>query len=206
MKTKVDKTHPRIHTKIQCQPTGKAKTKKPKQGGSKSVFYSVRESKGPDYDMQWTLPMPAARITVSVPIRCVPFGDAVLCPEDALRTLRHDSGCDSSVLGVEGVFAVYLNVKSAPLDLCCVAVGAADGCTVPLSSIFYGAIRCGATSFILVHNHPSGHAGASDIDVNLTCNILAACRIMGIELVDHIIVGSGEQYFSFRESHKELRW
>jgi DNA repair protein RadC len=51
------------------------------------------------------------------------------------------------------------------------------------------ALEVGATAFILVHNHPSGDPSPSTADVRMTLEIASAAKLLGIELLDHIIVG-----------------
>lgn len=59
-----------------------------------------------------------------------------------------------------------------------------------------------AASIILVHNHPSGITAPSKSDVNATLDIMAAMKSIGVRLSDHIIIGHGDDYFSFRKSEK----
>jgi len=55
-----------------------------------------------------------------------------------------------------------------------------------------------ASSIILVHNHPSGETEPSVEDINLTNRIVDACKIFGIKVLDHIIIGkNNEDYLSF---------
>jgi DNA repair protein RadC len=59
------------------------------------------------------------------------------------------------------------------------------------------ALEIGASSLILVHNHPSGDVNPSKSDVEMTKLIVAALRPLGIEIHDHIIIGS-KKHFSFK--------
>ena len=59
-----------------------------------------------------------------------------------------------------------------------------------------------AASIILVHNHPSGITAPSKMDINATTDILDAMRLIGVRLSDHIIIGHGDDFFSFRKSEK----
>lgn len=63
--------------------------------------------------------------------------------------------------------------------------------------IFIRLCLCGATSFFLVHNHPSGETIPSKSDISNTQEVKKAGELMGIELLDHIIIG--KDYCSFRE-------
>jgi DNA repair protein RadC len=59
-------------------------------------------------------------------------------------------------------------------------------------------ILSNACAVILVHNHPSGHVRPSEQDIRLTRSLSEVCRILDIQLHDHIIMGNGNHY-SFRE-------
>lgn len=61
-------------------------------------------------------------------------------------------------------------------------------------------ILCGATGFVIVHNHPSGEATASMDDITLTKRVSEAGKMMGILLNDSIIIGNN-RYFSFHEQN-----
>ena len=64
--------------------------------------------------------------------------------------------------------------------------------------VFAGAIADRAAAVILVHNHPSGRLDPTPEDLAVTRRLVEAGRILGIEVLDHVIVG-GTGYFSFRE-------
>jgi DNA repair protein RadC len=64
--------------------------------------------------------------------------------------------------------------------------------------VFKGAILANAASVIVVHNHPSGEALASEADYSVTSKLKEAGRILGIPIEDHVIVGA-DGYFSFRQ-------
>ncbi len=72
-----------------------------------------------------------------------------------------------------------------------VTVGLADRSQLHPREVFRAAIRCdgGCTRIILVHNHPSGDATPSPQDIAITRQLAEAGRIVGIELVDHVILG-----------------
>ena len=70
--------------------------------------------------------------------------------------------------------------------------------------VFRAAVQYGATSVSVCHNHPSGDPEPSSADCTITRQLREAGRVVGIELVDHVILGridrdpSGRGYFSFR--------
>ena len=58
----------------------------------------------------------------------------------------------------------------------------------------------GTTALIVVHNHPSGDPTPSADDARLTLRLCAAADILDVGLLDHLIVGDAERYYSFREA------
>jgi DNA repair protein RadC len=80
-----------------------------------------------------------------------------------------------------------------------VSLGILGASLVHAREIFRLAILQAVSSVILVHNHPSGHPEPSEEDLILTRRITEAGKIIGIEVLDHIIIGS-RLYKSFRET------
>jgi DNA repair protein RadC len=77
-------------------------------------------------------------------------------------------------------------------------IGTLNQSIVHPREVFTGALNDCAASIILVHNHPSGPSDPSQEDIALTKRLLAAGRLMGIDVVDHIIVGK-KDHFSFQK-------
>ena len=74
--------------------------------------------------------------------------------------------------------------------------GTVDETPVYPREIVEKALHCHATGLILAHNHPSGRLKPSPEDISVTKKITAACALVGIRVIDHVIVGM-EGYFSF---------
>jgi DNA repair protein RadC len=85
--------------------------------------------------------------------------------------------------------ALYLDAKNRLLGQETVSVGILDSSHAHPREIFQGAIASGAKSLIVAHNHPSGDASPSKEDREVTKRLREAGKILGIELLDHIIVG-----------------
>ena len=68
-----------------------------------------------------------------------------------------------------------------------------------IRSLFKHALLNNAEFVICIHNHPSGDPGPSREDEEITGRIRSAGALLGIELVDHIILGEGDAYYSFRD-------
>ncbi len=94
---------------------------------------------------------------------------------------------------------LLLNTKNEIIMIDEVSVGNLNSAIVHPREVFTNAVRKSASSVILVHNHPSGNPNPSSEDVETTKRLVEAGRILGIEVLDHLIIGDGE-YFSLRES------
>jgi DNA repair protein RadC len=73
-----------------------------------------------------------------------------------------------------------------------VSIGSLQSSIVHPREVFSEAIRDSASSIIAVHNHPSGDPGHSEEDLAVTRRLHRCGRLLGIELIDHVIVGRGE--------------
>ena len=98
---------------------------------------------------------------------------------------------------VEKFLVLYLNARNK-LNCISVQMGTVNQAVVYPREIVKHCILSNACAVILVHNHPSGHVRPSEQDIRLTRNLSEVCRILDIQLHDHIIMGNGNHY-SFRE-------
>jgi DNA repair protein RadC len=80
-----------------------------------------------------------------------------------------------------------------------VSLGTLGASLVHPREVFRLAIFQAVASVIMVHNHPSGDSTPSEEDVKLTRRLIDAGKVIGIEVLDHIIIGS-RMYKSFREN------
>ena len=99
----------------------------------------------------------------------------------------------------EKLLVVCLDTKNQPINICTVSVGTLNSSSVHPREIFKTAILSNSNQIMLAHNHPSGISAPSNEDKAMTNRIKDAGVILGIELIDHIIIGSNE-YFSFKEN------
>lgn len=67
--------------------------------------------------------------------------------------------------------------------------------------ILRAALKYNAGRLIVAHNHVSGDPKPSEADFRFTVRLRSACELVGIELIDHLIVGQSERAFSFMESN-----
>ena len=97
------------------------------------------------------------------------------------------------------VFAILcLSTKRRVIAFHEVSRGTLDSTLVAPREVFKAAILANAAAIILAHVHPSGDPAPSPDDLHLTRQLTAAGTLLGIEVLDHIIVGDG-RYVSFRE-------
>ena len=99
----------------------------------------------------------------------------------------------------EKLLVVCLDTKNQPINICTVSVGTLNSSLVHPREIFKTAILSNSNQIMLAHNHPSGISAPSNEDKAMTNRIKDAGVILGIELIDHIIIGSNED-FSFKEN------
>jgi DNA repair protein RadC len=97
----------------------------------------------------------------------------------------------------ENFVAVLLNTKNEVIEVQTVSVGTLSSALVHPREVFKPAIRASAASIILAHNHPSGKVEPSREDREVTGRLAEAAGILGIEVLDHVIVGDG--HFSMKE-------
>ena len=93
-----------------------------------------------------------------------------------------------------------LDVKNQPVNISVVSIGSVSSTIVHPREVFKVAMLSNASKIICFHNHPSGNLKCSKEDENITNRLKECGEILGIELVDHIIVGDNNTYFSFKEN------
>ncbi len=108
-------------------------------------------------------------------------------------------GAEMATLDQEHLRVLLLNTRHQVLSVQEIYVGNVSGAAVRASEVFRPAVRDNAPYIIVVHNHPSGDPTPSPEDVSVTKDLMAAGKLMGIELLDHVIVGAGNSYVSLNE-------
>jgi DNA repair protein RadC len=86
-----------------------------------------------------------------------------------------------------------------------VYVGNVAGTSVRIAELFTEAVRRNASGILLAHNHPSGDPSPSGDDLRTTKDATAAGRMLGIEVVDHVVFGAG-RWVSLRRSTGDIVW
>jgi DNA repair protein RadC len=122
-----------------------------------------------------------------------PGRPVVSSPADVERLLRGRI----ANLDRENFVVLLLNTKNEVIETSTVSVGTLGASLVHPREVFKPAVRASAASVILAHNHPSGKVEPSREDREVTRRLGEAAGILGIEVLDHVIVGDG--YFSMKE-------
>ncbi|HET9233167.1 MAG TPA: DNA repair protein RadC, partial [Candidatus Eisenbacteria bacterium] len=99
----------------------------------------------------------------------------------------------------EHFIGLYLNTRNRLLVRETISIGSLNASIVHPREVFEPALRQGAASLIVVHNHPSGETEPSEDDLAITRRLSEAGEILGVPLLDHVIVGGGG-YTSLKES------
>jgi DNA repair protein RadC len=99
---------------------------------------------------------------------------------------------------VEQFGVLLLDTKHRELRTTVISIGTLDASIVHPREVFREAVAAGAAAIVLFHNHPSGDPYPSLEDVRLTERLVAAGLLMGINVIDHVILGDAT-YYSFRE-------
>ena len=99
----------------------------------------------------------------------------------------------------EKFVALYLDVKNVPNCIEIISIGSLNSSIVTPREVFKSAVMSNSNSIIVAHNHPSGSLEPSKEDVNVTLRLKEAGKILGIQLLDHIIVNYDGKYVSLKE-------
>ncbi|MAZ64381.1 MAG: hypothetical protein CL895_09020 [Dehalococcoidia bacterium] len=116
-------------------------------------------------------------------------------PQDVANLLL----ADMSVLDQEHLRILLLNTRNEVLGIQEIYVGNVNSSVVRAAEVFRPAVQANAPSIIVVHNHPSGDPAPSSQDVDITNELISAGKLLGIELLDHVVLGRGNRFVSMNE-------
>lgn len=125
--------------------------------------------------------------------------NVVLNPSDGEKICRcfltHEFGGlpDREVFGV-----IWLNTKNKVIGTEIISIGSLNAAVVHPREVFKSGILHNCASFICFHNHPSGVTDPSNEDIQVTSRLVDAGKLLGIDLLDHIII-SEDGYSSLKE-------
>lgn len=115
-------------------------------------------------------------------------------PEDGAKYVMEDM----RFLSQEHFIAIYLNTKNQVIHRKTIFIGSLNASIVHPREVFKEAIKRSAASIICAHNHPSGDPTPSREDIDVTKRLAECGRIIGIELLDHLIIGD-QKFVSLKE-------
>ena len=93
----------------------------------------------------------------------------------------------------ECVVVLILNTRRRIIGHNLVTLGSLDSCVVHPREVFRPAIVAAGSAIVLMHNHPSGDPTPSEADIMTTRNLIRAGQLLKIEVLDHVIIGSGKE-------------
>ncbi len=99
----------------------------------------------------------------------------------------------------EFLIGLYLNSRNQVIAYHVISIGTVNSTIVHPREVFKLAIMKNSCSVIIAHNHPSGGLDPSDADIKTTKRLIAAGKILGIELLDHIIITPAGKTFSIKK-------
>lgn len=119
---------------------------------------------------------------------------SIRSPEDGYKLMRHFLGD----LDREAFIVIALDTKNQPTSINICHVGSLNSSIVHPREVMKSAILSNAASILVGHNHPSGQPEPSREDIAVTHRLVEAGKVIGIDLIDHIIVGD-ETFTSLKE-------
>ena len=108
---------------------------------------------------------------------------------------------DLTHLEQEHFICLYLNTKSELIKKETIYIGTINQTLIHPREIFKHAIKLSAAAIIFAHNHPSGDSTPSKADFQATASLMGSSAIMGIDVIDHIVIGNHE-YYSLKDQKK----
>ena len=115
------------------------------------------------------------------------------CPQDVYDLL----GPEMSALAQEQMRVVLLNTRNQVMGQRTVYQGTVNSSAVRPAEVFRAAVIENAPAIVISHNHPSGDPTPSPEDVNVTRDLVAAGKLLDIEVMDHVVIAGG-RYVSFK--------
>jgi len=113
----------------------------------------------------------------------------------------HLLSADLTHLEQEHFICLYMNTKSELIKKETIFIGTLNQTLIHPREIYKNAIKLSASAIIFVHNHPSGDSNPSKADFQATTSLMESGVIMGIDVIDHIVIGNHE-FYSLKDQKK----
>ncbi len=117
----------------------------------------------------------------------------IIDPKDVFRVVRHYASRKQEMF-----ISVSINCAHEILSIDVASMGTINQCIVHPREVFSNAIDFRAVAIILCHNHPTGNLSPSANDLHITQRLVECGKLLGIEILDHIIF-SEDEYHSMKE-------
>jgi DNA repair protein RadC len=130
-----------------------------------------------------------------VSTNCPDLTYAIKSPEDAVNVGKGFMRIHEEP--EESMYMICMNTKNKIIGVFEISDGSVNSSIVSPREVFQKALLANAVSIIVMHNHPSGDATPSREDVEVTKRLVEAGKIVGVDVLDHIIIG--DQYSSLKE-------
>ncbi|MEA3475814.1 MAG: DNA repair protein RadC [Candidatus Cloacimonadota bacterium] len=124
------------------------------------------------------------------------YGEKIEGPKDIFNLLKREIGNKKK----ESFYILSLTTRNNLISVDKVSTGTLSASLAHPREVFLPAIKNSASSVIIVHNHPSGDTQPSEDDLEITKRLIEAGKILGIDVVDHVIV-SKDSFYSFKEKN-----
>lgn len=124
----------------------------------------------------------------------LPEARIIRSPRDAADLLMEEL----RYLQKEHFVCLFLNTKNHIIAQETLSIGSLNASIVHPREVFRAAIKCSSASLVCAHNHPSGDPTPSPEDIRMTRRLLEAGEIVGIDVLDHIVIGDGK-FVSLKE-------
>lgn len=124
----------------------------------------------------------------------------IKCPHDVANLLNDELKYEKREL----VKVIILNTKNIVMKVTDICLGTENSAILKPRDALIDAVKMGAPKIILVHNHPSGDPTPSSEDINFTNRLIQASSVIGIELLDHVVIGDSkfESIFYYIKNQK----
>lgn len=116
-------------------------------------------------------------------------------PEDRVEVTSPEAAAElvgATLVGWdrERCVALLLDTKHRLIDLVTVSIGSVDHTFMAPREVFRDALLANASAVVLAHNHPSGDPEPSRDDRDVTVRLVRAGRLLGVEVLDHLVIGA----------------
>jgi len=134
----------------------------------------------------------ARRVNFEIPN----YNSPINTPEKLSNIFMKDLHDKNQEIIETAVFDIKNRVKKVIVN----SIGTINSNSISFKDILSEPIKIGASKIAISHNHPSGDISPSNEDIAFTSGLKDACKLFGIELLDHIIIGNNN-YFSFKKNN-----